>query len=186
MTTGCTMERDSTRVVISLLCFHLSWLGCFSVLEAVCFICVFLLFSRRDHPLLSRISQSGEHMAYGQQPGPHFSRSLPVPSLHRLVVSLHTCVCVFALTQRCLQQIKMNLDEWPKWTVPQLVQQLWKSAGKVSYVAVISCQSDLLLTRRKQGLKSAIRPDKLPGIHQKVTFFCLYSQFSDQFRGSSL
>lgn len=101
-------------------------------------------------------------------------------------VSARQCVCVFALTQRCLQQIKMNLDEWPKWTVPQLVQQLWKSAVKVSYVAVISCQSELLLTHRQKGLKSAIRPDKLPGIHQKVAFFCLFSQFSDHFRGSSL
>lgn len=38
-------------------------------------------------------------------------------------------------------------------------------------MAMISCQSDLLLTDRKQVLKAAIRPGKFLCFHQKVGFY---------------
>lgn len=58
-------------------------------------LCVFF-FSRRYCLLLSPVRLSGEHMAYGQQPTPHSSPSLPVPCLHRLVC-LPACIyiCVY-------------------------------------------------------------------------------------------
>lgn len=101
-----------------------------------CVICSSLLFSRRYCLLLSRISLSGEHMDYGQQPIPRFSRSLPLPCPPRWVVSLlaSMCVCLHLHNSTFIKRII-------KWILPQLVKQLWKSVGKVSRMALISSQS---------------------------------------------
>lgn len=112
LVTGWTVERDSVWVVISLLFFHLSSLGCFPGLT----LCYLLVSSLQQERLSAPFAHQSVRRAHGLRSAAHSTLFTQPPSaLPPQVSSVSACECVCVCAQTTVPSADKNEPRRMTW-----------------------------------------------------------------------